>query len=66
MTALNRGAAVSLLMAPPTFVVLMYQVAPDFVSHLWLSKEGMMVGAVVSLMTVVGYLLARRMAVVEA
>ena len=66
MTALNRGAALILLMSPPTFVVLMYQVAPDFVSHLWLSREGMIVGAVVSLMTVVGYLLARRMAVVEA
>ena len=66
MTALNRGAAMILLMSPPTFAALMYQVAPDFVSTLWLSEGGTWIGTTVSVMTVVGYLLARRMAVVEA
>ena len=66
MTALNRGAALILLMSPPTFALLMYQVAPDFVSNLWLTEEGTFIATIVSVMTVVGYLLARRMAVVEA
>ena len=44
----------------------MYQVAPDFVSNLWLTEEGTFIATIVSVMTVVGYLLARRMAVVEA
>jgi len=66
MTALNRGTAMILLMSPPTFGVLMYQVAPDFVSNLWRTENGMFIAMIVSVMTVVGYLVARRMGVVEA
>ena len=66
MTALNRGAALILLLSPPAFAVLMYQVAPDFVGNLWLTEEGRFIGTIATVMTVTGYLLARRTAVVEA
>jgi len=66
MTALNRGAALILLLSAPAFAALMFQVAPDFVGNLWLTDQGRLIGTIVAVMTVVGYLLARRTAVVEA
>jgi tight adherence protein B len=66
VTAQNRGAAMVLLLTPPTFLLLMQRVSPDFIEPLWKTDAGHVLGTVVLAMTVVGYAVARRLAVVKA
>lgn len=66
MTAQNRGAAMILLFTPPVFVVLMNLSSPSFVEPLWTTSAGNTLGWIVLGMTVFGYGLARRLAVVRA
>ena len=66
MTAQNRGAALILLFTPPVFVVLMNMTSPGFVEPLWKTNVGNGLAWAVFGMTVVGYTLARRLAVVRA
>ncbi len=66
MTAQNRGAALILLLTPPVFVLLMNMASPGFVEPLWKSETGQLLAWVVAGMTLVGYAMARRLAVVRA
>ena len=66
MTAQNRGAALILLLTPPAFVLLMNMASPGFVEPLWKTDIGQILGWVVAGMTIVGYAMARRLAVVRA
>jgi tight adherence protein B len=66
MTAQNRGAALILLCTPPVFVVLMNLASPGFIEPLWTTSMGQSLGWTVLGMTLVGYALARRLAVVRA
>lgn len=66
MTAQNRGAAMILLLTPPAFVLLMNMASPGFVEPLWKSETGQLLAWVVAGMTLVGYAMARRLAVVRA
>ncbi|MEE3330236.1 MAG: type II secretion system F family protein [Myxococcota bacterium] len=65
MTAQNRGAATILLAMPIVFVVFSYFNNPTFVAPLYTHTSGNWLGGVTFLMTVGGYLLARRLAVVD-
>jgi tight adherence protein B len=66
MTAQNRLAAAVLVCTPVAFVVLMNMVSPDFIDPLFHTHEGRLLGLVCGGLTVAGYTIARRLAVVRA
>jgi tight adherence protein B len=66
LTAQNRGAALILLATPPAFLILMSRTSPEFIEPLWTTPQGHMLGMVAAAMTLFGYLVARRLAVVNA
>ncbi len=66
MTAQNRGAAFILLCTPAAFLLLMNAVSPDFIDPLFHTHAGRMLGLVCFVLTIAGYLMARRLAVVRA
>jgi len=65
MTAQNRGAATILLAMPVAFLTISYINNPEFVAPLYTHSSGNWLGGVTFLMTVGGYALARRLAIVD-
>jgi len=65
MTAQNRGAALILLCAPPGFVLMMRRASPEFVAPLFETQPGQLLALIAGAMTLAGYLIARRLAVVK-
>lgn len=66
LTAQNRGAALILLFTPPVFVIVMSMASPAFIDPLWNTDVGNLLAWIVLGLTVVGYAVARRLAVVRA
>ena len=66
MTTMNRSSALVLLVIPFVFVALMSITNPEFVSPLWSTTQGQLLAVVASLFSFGGYIVALRMANVEA
>ena len=55
-----------LLCTPAAFLLLMNAVSPEFIDPLFHTHAGRMLGLVCFVLTIAGYLMARRLAVVRA
>jgi len=65
MTTMNRSSALVLLVIPFVFIALMSVSNPEFVSPLWNTEQGQILGIVSGLLSFGGYFVALRMASVE-
>jgi tight adherence protein B len=65
LTAIGRASANLLALWPFVMVFALWMVAPDYVSPLWKSRAGHLLAFVGGVLIVVGYFLARRMAIIR-
>ena len=65
MTTMNRSSALVLLVIPFVFIALMSVSNPEFVSPLWNTQQGQILGIVAASLSFGGYFVALRMASVE-